>query len=159
MDDLGNRNHNHAPPNSSHDQHSPDLTPGLSRPQSISKEEIIRLHRFPPILSRLHEADVVKLAYACKVRNALADTMNMAKRQYRQVILAARSYEIYLLDIQNKLQEADDGLGTLVGMAVRSASSGSAINGIPDGAHPCPIRSTRLHPSSARTNTSCRPGG
>jgi hypothetical protein len=153
MEDLANGNRNDSSPlTSSHDYQIPGThRPGSPVPQSISSEEIIRLHSLPSILSRLHIADLVRLAYACEVRNALAESTNTAERQYRQVILVARSYEMRMVNAQSRLHDADDELRHIVDTAVRSASSISATNGVRHDAHPHSARSTRLCPSPSGT--------
>jgi len=81
----------------------------------------------------MDEADVLKLGCACELRGVLADQMNIAERQYRHMMLVARSYELRWLNAKSKFEGADDHLRFIINLGVRDVFA--AISGVPDDPH------------------------
>jgi len=110
---------------------SPSISPptfpsAWSTPRVVSlarsSEDIIQMHRLPPILSRLDETARVRLACLCEVRDIFEGESQAAEHQYRRMVLIARAYELRLLSARRNLLRARTQFHSAIDLAVRDAS-------------------------------------
>ncbi|KIM72029.1 hypothetical protein PILCRDRAFT_16501 [Piloderma croceum F 1598] len=85
---------------------------------SLNVDRIYEDLMLPSSLNAMDEARKMSIAYACEAYNAQEAEAVKAERQYRQLVVAARSYELRMLAARDKVRQVKQSVDILVNIAL-----------------------------------------
>lgn len=100
--------------------------PSFTNTQHDVTAEIYQRHAFHPNLLSLDEMDRISIAFVFEAYDTIKDEVNVAQKQYHQMALVTRTYELRFQKAQKRLEEARRKHDSLYGVALRDVSTHSA---------------------------------